>query len=507
MKLIWHIAAKDMRRLAWPVALWLLLVVAGPVLLLRAGPSSPPFASDLYAIGAYVSVVMILQLVTGYMLAGGIVQQDVLVGTTTFWRTRPIAPLRLLTAKLLAAVLLFLVAPVLLLVPIWFRCSFTPADVLGCAWSFCGLQLVVLVPGLLVASLTRNAGHMFIASVVFLVAVMFCAGRLFQTPSFSQDLEVLGPVDRTLLLGLMVAGALVLLVGQYLGRKTWAIWAVLVAGLVALRFWGQVFPTGHLRFEEAPWPAAGVRPAELKVTWATVGDRPGSIEVRSGEQEGAYLAPVYGRGVILSAGREQPVVLRPLGEWGEEQLTDWRPPAALVWHLGMIRPDGRPLRQEPGPGRFKGELLFRRLHFTSFPDVAMQPGAMWRSGSEIRQYLGAERSGDTRWRLAFLERRPTSEVSSFSARLGNELALRGWAVRPFLHNLRTGELCRLVAPSTAEVSANGVTARVAAYLVPDLATEWVTSPRVPTTIRWVEITSDRMVSQPVDVAAEGEVAP
>src|SRR5262245_4683909 len=124
MRLAWHIALKDLRRAALPAGLWLAFLMAA-MLWFRAG--LPAAEGNLSAgitgwmslMSIWTQLIVSVQLVIAYVLAGALALDDTPVGTDGFWMTRPLANGRLLTAKVMASVLLFVVAPIFVLTPLW----------------------------------------------------------------------------------------------------------------------------------------------------------------------------------------------------------------------------------------------------------------------------------------------------------------------------------------------------------------------------------------------------
>src|SRR5207253_2915580 len=133
MNLIWHIAKKDLRRMALPVGCWLVFLFAG-TFWFRI--SSPPGDGDLgTGVAGWTRLLNIWAMLLygtryaiGFILAGALVLEDPVFGTTQFWPTRPIANARLFGAKILSAVILFVLAPLAVLVPVWLGSGFTAQD-------------------------------------------------------------------------------------------------------------------------------------------------------------------------------------------------------------------------------------------------------------------------------------------------------------------------------------------------------------------------------------------
>lgn len=172
MKLVWHIILKDVRRDRWALLLWAALFVAqvviGFVLLNDAGEDRAfPMKMQLGSVG-----LVFAEFIAGYVLVVRLVHADPLFGTQMFWATRPITRGRLLVAKAVAAILIFGILPVALLMPWWIWCGFTLRDLFWTAVETFGWQLVMIAPAFLVATLTNEIARTLMWTVLLLIAVM-----------------------------------------------------------------------------------------------------------------------------------------------------------------------------------------------------------------------------------------------------------------------------------------------------------------------------------------------
>lgn len=172
MKLIWHIIKKDFAHDRWALLLWagLFLVQGGLGL---AGLQQGPVDKDLIIQLQLASAVLILlQVVMGYILVARLVHTDAVVGTELFWVTRPISRCRLLAAKGLGALLIFGLLPVALLLPWWLYNDFTARDILWAAVETMGWQLLMIAPAFLVASLTDDLGRVLLWTLLLVMGLM-----------------------------------------------------------------------------------------------------------------------------------------------------------------------------------------------------------------------------------------------------------------------------------------------------------------------------------------------
>lgn len=154
MRLIGHIIAKDVRRVAWVWLAWLALVAAGVSWVHGRGTVGN---AVLWLAGTW------LVIATGFAIAGILMLGDAIEDSRAAWRTRPVGRVRLLAAKLSGGVLILGVAPWLVTLParwgkgVWFG-SFDEA-----------LLLPLVVPALAIGALARDMGHFVLCSAFLAV--------------------------------------------------------------------------------------------------------------------------------------------------------------------------------------------------------------------------------------------------------------------------------------------------------------------------------------------------
>lgn len=278
MNLIWHIVKKDLRAMKWPLALWTLLIVAklgiGVALLTSVGTVNADwFATWFQRMAVFAQVLAGLQGMS-FVLVAAVIHEDLLVGTTAFWTTRPISGARLLGAKILGIGLMFLVLPVLVTLPWWLGCGFGLREILWAALETLAVQLVCVLLGLLWSVVTDGFARFLLWTLVLLFAV--------PTISSVIGLHISGlkvkPTPDLLLTRVWVAFAiavfsiLVVTVHQFLTRRTWGSIGLLgaAAGLIiAVGLWwpwdwqlktrweayGATLAEGAARIESAAVPA------------------------------------------------------------------------------------------------------------------------------------------------------------------------------------------------------------------------------------------------------------
>jgi hypothetical protein len=179
MRLAWHIARKDFRRLRVPVALWVVLIAAkfgvGAMLIfgIKIEFDSLRFAS--YWLAG-------LEMFGGYFLVAALVHGDVLVGTTSFWMTRPVSSARLFQGKLAGIVLLFGAIPLALTLPWWLTCGYGVNEMLLASAETLLLQGIVVFAALPLATMTDGLSRYLFWALISVTAVIFTGVMLSFVP-------------------------------------------------------------------------------------------------------------------------------------------------------------------------------------------------------------------------------------------------------------------------------------------------------------------------------------
>ncbi len=242
MKLTWHIVIKDLRRLRLPLALWVcafLLEFAVGLRLLNGSAFSFASFNDIQT---FDLLLFAPRAAIGYLLVAALIFDDPLVGTTAFWPTRPISGARLMGAKLLAALLIFGLLPILVTLPWWLYCGYGGQQVLEASLDSLKFEAAPVAAGFMIAALTGTMAW-FLAWTLFAVTVVAMSFVLFIKPAtthlFFHGMDV--PVDpsgltearlHTLYL-LAVAGCAVVVALQFLTRR-WVRTLILLAGMSGL---------------------------------------------------------------------------------------------------------------------------------------------------------------------------------------------------------------------------------------------------------------------------------
>jgi hypothetical protein len=229
MNLTGHILLKDLRRLRWPVLVWLAIVIGRLVNTI----ASPEFAIEdrgLQAAAANLSgLLAILDNVLLVLLISWLVHDEPLHAPDAFWLTRPIRPAALMGAKLVFACLFLVVAPVLVQATGAAVITRSFGDSLHMIAAPALLQLswvaVLIAIATLTPSLTRfllTIGGILGAFVlVIAVGVIWSEMRLDAfDPSISYHESMLPPVTADFLAPwLFLAVLLAVIVSQYQTRR------------------------------------------------------------------------------------------------------------------------------------------------------------------------------------------------------------------------------------------------------------------------------------------------
>ena len=256
--LTWHITKKDLRQSAPALAAWLGLVLASAfVVRCIEMPLEMAMGGDvenwLNGMRTLLSCLIGSREILGVLLVAQLVQEDSLVGTEASWLTRPIGRGRLLRAKLLGAAVLVVLAPVVVLMPIWLTSRFSARELTGTVMTFALWQGVMTVLAGSVAAMTRDLGKFFFGVVV--LALLMAMRVIFST---NQTLVADVIESRQVILTVIAAGVVVAAGGiQFLsGRTRWA-WTMMVGGLIAACVVSVVWPWGTfagLPLMRSVWP-------------------------------------------------------------------------------------------------------------------------------------------------------------------------------------------------------------------------------------------------------------
>ncbi len=277
MNLTWHIVKKDLRALRWPLVIWTLLIVAklslGVALLTADGTEGSEW---------FIRVDMFSKLMAGlegvsFVLVAALIHEDLLVGTTAFWLTRPISGARLLRAKLLGIALVFWVLPVLVTLPWWLGCNFGPREIAWAAAETVAIQTILALVGLLWAVVTDGYARFLMWTLLMLIAIPSIGGLIGLHLTKTDAVVTTGVATSRIgvILALAVASIATVVVHQFLTRRFWRSIALIGAtvGLIIMTAlwwpWDLKIQAKWQAYQEnrieANWPEA-TAPAGLTLT-------------------------------------------------------------------------------------------------------------------------------------------------------------------------------------------------------------------------------------------------
>jgi hypothetical protein len=288
MNLTWHIVKKDLRALRWPIGVWFLCIVSklgvGVLLLSARGDEGAQWFNQMDLLSKGLAVGEVLS----FVLVAALIQEDLMVGTTAFWMTRPISGGRLLRAKLLTIGLVFLLAPVLVTLPWWLGCHYGLDEIAWAAAETLAVHALVVMAALLWSAVTDGLGRFVMWTLVTLVVIPMLTGILsyYVRRGHAATLPEVVSTRALVALTFLAIGILAVLIHQYLTRHTWRSIAIIGAtlGLVVLTlgFWPWAWNLESRTFAylihraQGEWPATA-EPAGLKFTLNSVelGGQPG----------------------------------------------------------------------------------------------------------------------------------------------------------------------------------------------------------------------------------------
>jgi hypothetical protein len=419
MNLTWHIVKKDLRALRWPLLVWVLVIAAklgvGVVLLASHGIEGSEWFVRMDALGKLLAWLECFSLV----LVAALIQEDMLVGTTAFWVTRPISGGRLLRAKLWGIGLAFLLLPVLVALPWWLGCGYGVREILGAALETAAINAAVVVLGLLWAVVTDGFSRFLMWTLVLMFAIPSVIGGIALHVQGLATPPTAGLIVTrfAIAIGIAFLGISTVVVHQFLTRRTPRSVGMISASLglmVAVGLWWPWSWDLDTRWQSlierrsaADWPKSAEPPglafapprAELR---RLPNARPGApLQLRldysvAGLPESQAMLPAYGANFSLRWPDGQ---TQASGSWIRLGRS-WNDKLALR-ALG-VRPDvtGGPLdlqsfqgippdvaaRLQSEPAAFTQSAQFWLMEVQSTARVPLQPGArvmMGRNGERI----------------------------------------------------------------------------------------------------------------------------
>jgi hypothetical protein len=249
MSLIWHIAAKDVRR-SWPAILAWTVAAAAAVAI-----SSVP-TDSMQRVGVQFLLQGALFFLTTFLCYNVFVQQvleDPLCQPNAFWLTRPISGWRLFSAKLVACALASVPTVLVVIANITRTTGGILENGLGALAPVVIWIALPCLAALVVGSISRTARECLLISILLCVLVSGLSSALQNSRSSSPTPMDLDYARATLGGVLTMAIGLAIVLNQYLtrNRRRSVVLSVLGAGIVLFvtAAWPYSWPEPHLEAE------------------------------------------------------------------------------------------------------------------------------------------------------------------------------------------------------------------------------------------------------------------
>lgn len=421
MSLTWHIVRKDLRRMALPVAAWLVFVAGaaawfGAMHMSEESVRAQEYYRWINGVGGFTWWIAAMQAVTGVLLAAHLVLEDRVTGTTAHWLTRPISGGRMLRAKVAGGILMFVLAPAVVMMPVWAAQGFSPGEVARAAGEFMAWQAGATALAFGFAALSKSLAQFFFAGLGTAVAVPVAAQLLqvMQNRRLFENAEA-ARAWWWLLAVLVVACMICVLLHQYFTRHTARGWWTLAAGGVGLIALRAIVPDAMMQW--APPPRAKTKVSEMpgerfagevtvkRIVTPLNRDLPLAVflDVGGTATGGDFLAPENSLGVSLNLPdqRRAALTMSPGGLWGEEAakriagLT--RDDGPIEWDMAARLDTVIDLPSVGHTASVTGNMTLARMRGRLLAEVPLRAGASGRSGSSELRVVGlggtAERAG------------------------------------------------------------------------------------------------------------------
>ena len=468
MNLTWHIVKKDLRALRWPIGVWILCIFAklgvGVLLLNASGQEGVEWfrQMDMMAKGLAVGEVL------SFVLVAALIQEDLMVGTTAFWMTRPISGGRLLRAKLLTIGLVFLLAPVVVTLPWWLGCHYGLDEIAWAAAETFAVHAIVVLAALLWSAVTDGLGRFVMWSLVTLVVTPMVTAILNYYIQRKNVIQVPEITSTRLLVAaaVLLLGTGVVLVHQYLTRRTWRSFTLIGAtvGLMTLilAFWPWAWnfesrTFGYLiRRAQGEWPATA-EPVGLKFSLASAEftarkerpTRPGILLTKyrveglvdaqglmgyPSEHNWQWVDGTSDRGYTLARSSLNERARQRADAYvkGEVPTTQDSDEVAAT----SIVPSSTLEKIRTNPAAYSLKARFRLMEFESITPVPMHAGDRQMNGPAGERVAAIEKVGD-QLQVTFVRHLPSLWVTLVG---GGQLAPSGKFSRYFLANRKNGWL-------------------------------------------------------------------
>ena len=390
--LMWH----DARALRVPLAVWA-GVLALQLAVVAVGPQFAGSIDDRADVNAGPAA-LVMRFAMTVILTALLIQRDTAVGTTAFWLTRPIRPVAMWTAKLVAAVFLCVLVPALLTWALFVGLGLSATGAREAAWPLLREQTVVVAFAVMSASVTATLAHFVVANLAGYAAWWFlmpaAAGWRHSLPHITL------PGVYSILyawIGAVVAGAIVVSAHQYSTRRrarSWAlvvIWLLLAMGALVL-----------IRNTPAPDPATASGRAFTPPADVEVGIVDGSVADEPVTLLGSTGRPAPGRALSASIWVTSPsetIAYEPVAVASSVATTTGNLPTVIRWSESVRR---------------------RTWSISQWATVADQPYRSMRAALAVNTVVLAPSPSTPRFQ-AYLAEWPIDACRAFAAKGGGVL--------------------------------------------------------------------------------------
>jgi hypothetical protein len=408
MSLIWHLAWKDLRRLALPIAVWIGFLAAFTLGFASVRPPAVPLptSNSIMWVSRISGSFMIADILTSFLaavLAARWAQEDATRETTAFWRTRPISGPRLFVAKIMAIAIGLILLPAVALALVWAGQGFSGREISAAAAEFTVEQLLVVIPAFALGTATPNLGRFLLFAVLALTAYVMSVVILPEwVPHPGEFFLQRSRAFAVLMVGL--AGALLLLLWGYFSRRGahWIFGATLAAMIMTGIGWSSDL-SGSIHWlaideEWRNWPATPDQQKQLAVSWSALRIRDQDtalvVKVDSREAGHEFVAPTDAIVRVPNPGNRGSVAIysRRGSHWGEAaalQVAGFHPAApSLAWEIDLATSAEvvASLRQTAQVAP-RSQVRMTQMHAQLLWEIPLRSGQEGRAGSSFTRIV------------------------------------------------------------------------------------------------------------------------
>ncbi len=314
MRQILHLVWFDVKALKWWLAAWgavLLAQVMGDAVLSSQVYSPTTSAAALAKVGSDLGIASriglpVVRIGLVALITARLVHRDPLLGTTARWMTMPIARWKLLTSKLLTALVTLVIPPAVIAAIAVLLFGLLPGDAARAAWPVAAEHGVPVLIAFVLAVVTATLTHFVMA-----IAGVFALSLLFAVllplsygwwPTAGIDV---GGWRTAILVVVPLLGAAAVIIHQYLTLRTRRSVAMVVCALV--------LSVGALRFVRAePSIAPATKVDRTVIDPDSVAVTIGLDDVQTITRQRGYEQVATTYAYMKSNGQPSSVILRPV---------------------------------------------------------------------------------------------------------------------------------------------------------------------------------------------------